>query len=296
MAEIINGKEISREIRSEITQRVTALEKKDIKPGLGAILAGDNPASHIYVRMKEKACSDMGIYTETIRFDTNVTLQTKIDSVHRFNDDDKIHGMLVQHPVPDGLDEGIVFNEIKPEKDVDGFHAVNAGKLLIGEEGFVPCTPLGILELLHRSGNSPGGKHVVIVGRSNIVGKPLMGLLIQKNNRANATVSLCHSRTADLSAITRQADILIAAIGLPEFIIGDMVKDNVVVIDVGQNRIDDDSSEKGYKLVGDVKFSEVEPKAKAITPVPGGVGPMTITMLLHNTTVSAEKMLKRLGR
>ena len=290
MPKIINGTEISKVMREEIASRVSKLSVKGITPGLGVILAGDDPASHVYVRMKEKACGAVGIYITTKRLQADVSQKTIVDLVNKYNNDEKIHGILIQHPLPDGIDESFVFSQVNPEKDVDGFHPVNAGKLLIGEEGFIPCTPLGIVEMLHRSGYSPEGKHVVIVGRSTIVGKPLAAFLMQKNKRTNATVTVCHSRTADLHAITRTADILIAAIGVPEFITADMVKSGVVVIDVGVNRVEDNSIEKGYRLVGDVKFDEVEKVAEAISPVPGGVGPMTITMLLHNTTLSAEKL------
>ncbi len=292
MAYIINGKEISEEIRSEIADRVRILKDKGVQPGLGVVLAGDDPGSQIYVRMKENACEKAGILAVTKRFDNSVSEQTILDTVSELHNDPKIHGILVQHPLPEGINEEKVFNHILPEKDADGFHPVNTGKLLIGEESFVPCTPLGILELLHRSGNPPSGKHVVIIGRSNIVGKPMASLLVQKNNRANATVTLCHSRTQDIEKITKMADIVIAAIGSPEFVTADMVKDGVVVIDVGMNRVEDSTREKGYRLAGDVKFDEVSEKASAITPVPGGVGPMTITMLLHNTTLSAEKSVE----
>ncbi|KPK91155.1 hypothetical protein AMJ80_07600 [bacterium SM23_31] len=294
MPKIISGTEISKVMREEIVSRVSELSRKGITPGLGVILAGDNPASHIYVRMKEKACEAVGIYTAIQRFSADVSQKTVVDLVNKYNNDEKIHGILIQHPLPDGIDESYVFGQVDPVKDVDGFHPVNEGKLLIGEEGFVSCTPLGILEMLHRSGYSPEGKHVVIVGRSTIVGKPLAALLMQKNKRANATVTVCHSRTADLRAITRTADILVAAIGVPEFITADMVKAGVVVIDVGTNRVEDSTTEKGYRLVGDVKFDEVKEIAEAISPVPGGVGPMTITMLLHNTTLSAEKTAEKL--
>lgn len=290
MPKIINGTEISKVMREEIASRVSKLSVKGITPGLGVILAGDDPASHVYVRMKEKACGAVGIYITTKRLQADVSQKTIVDLVNKYNNDEKIHGILIQHPLPDGINESFVFSQVNPEKDVDGFHPVNVGKLLIGEEGFIPCTPLGIVEMLHRSGYSPEGKHVVIVGRSTIVGKPLAAFLMQKNKRTNATVTVCHSRTADLHAITRTADILIAAIGVPEFVTADMVKSGVVVIDVGVNRVEDISTEKGYRLVGDVKFDEVEKVAEAISPVPGGVGPMTITMLLHNTTLSAEKL------
>lgn len=292
MAEIISGTEISNTIREEISDRVKILANKGVQPGLAVVLAGDDPASQVYVRMKEKACEKAAIYTRTTRFGTDVTQAGIINEVEKCNNDPKIHGILVQHPLPNGIDENEVFNRIDPAKDVDGFHPVNMGKLLLGESGFVPCTPLGIMELLHRSGNSPSGKHVVVIGRSAIVGKPMAALLIQKNDKANATVTICHSRTKNIPEIAKQADILIAAIGSPEFITADMVKEGAVVIDVGVNRVDDATKERGYRLAGDVKYDEVFEKVKAITPVPGGVGPMTITMLLHNTTFSAERLIK----
>lgn len=288
MAKIISGTEISNEIRSEISERVLKLSKRGITPGLGVILVGDDPASHVYVGMKEKACAAAGIYTTTQKFNAEITQKTVLECLENYNSDDSIHGILIQHPLPDGLDEPYIFSRIAPHKDIDGFHPANIGKLLLGQSGFVPCTPMGILEMLHRSGNHPEGKHVVIVGRSTIVGKPLAAMLMQKNNRANATVTVCHSRTNNLQTITKSADFLIAAIGSAEFITGKMVKKGVVVIDVGTNRVPDETKKNGYKLVGDVKFDEVTLIAKAISPVPKGVGPMTITMLLHNTTLSAE--------
>ena len=291
MAEIISGKEISYTIRKEISSRVKKLSAKGIVPGLAVILVGDDAASNVYVNMKEKACVNVGINSFVNRLSADISQNTVLDLVKGFNEDDKVHGILIQHPLPPSFDESYVFSQVDPRKDVDGFHPVNAGKLLIGEEGFVPCTPLGVVEMLHRSGNPPAGKHVVVVGRSSIVGKPLAVLLVQKNDRANATVTICHSRTKNLPEITKTADILIAAIGVPEFITADMVKKGAVVIDVGTNRVEDSSREKGYRLTGDVHFEEVKKIAKAISPVPFGVGPMTITMLLHNTTLSAEKTL-----
>ncbi len=288
MAKILNGTEISIIIREEIAQRVAKLSQQGITPGLGVILVGDDPASHIYVGMKEKACEKAGIYSRSQRLSADSSQDKVLQCLEEYNNDSNIHGILIQHPLPDGMDEPYIFCRIVPHKDVDGFHPVNVGKLLIGQEGFVPCTPLGVIEMLIRSGYSPEGKHVVIVGRSTIVGKPLAALLMQKNKRANATVTVCHSRTNNLHTITKSADILIAAIGVPGFITGDMVKEGAVVIDVGVNRVTDSTREKGYKIVGDVDFDEVEPIVEAISPVPKGVGPMTITMLLHNTTLSAE--------
>ena len=288
MAKILNGTEISVIIREEIAQRIAMLSQQGITPGLGVILVGDDPASQVYVGMKEKACAKAGIYTTTHKLSADTSQDKVLEFLEEYNNDSKIHGILIQHPLPDGMDEPYIFSRIDPHKDVDGFHPDNVGKLLIGQEGFVPCTPLGVIEMLIRSGYNPEGKHVVIVGRSTIVGKPLAALLMQKNSRANATVTVCHSRTNNLHTITKSADILIAAIGVPRFITGEMVKEGAVVIDVGVNRVTDSSNEKGYKIVGDVDFDEVEPIVEAISPVPKGVGPMTITMLLHNTTLSAE--------
>ncbi len=288
MAKILNGTEISVIIREEIAQRIARLSQQGITPGLGVILVGDDPASQVYVSMKEKACAKAGIYTSTQKLSVSGSQDKVLQCLEEYNNDSKTHGILIQHPLPDGMDEPYIFGRIVPHKDVDGFHPDNVGKLLIGQEGFVPCTPLGVIEMLIRSGYSPESKHVVIVGRSTIVGKPLAALLMQKNSRANATVTVCHSRTNNLHTITKSADILIAAIGVPGFITGDMVKEGAVVIDVGVNRVTDSTCERGYKIVGDVEFDEVEPIVEAISPVPKGVGPMTITMLLHNTTLSAE--------
>ncbi len=288
MAKILNGTEISVIIREEIAQRIARLSQQGITPGLGVILVGDDPASQVYVGMKEKACAKAGIYTSTQKLSVSSSQDKVLQCLEEYNNDSKTHGILIQHPLPDGMDESYIFGRIVPHKDVDGFHPDNVGKLLIGQEGFVPCTPLGVIEMLIRSGYSPESKHVVIVGRSTIVGKPLAALLMQKNSRANATVTVCHSRTNNLHTITKSADILIAAIGVPGFITGDMVKEGAVVIDVGVNRVTDSTCERGYKIVGDVEFDEVEPIVEAISPVPKGVGPMTITMLLHNTTLSAE--------
>ncbi len=292
MTKIIDGNELSKQIKSEIKERINVLKDKGLIPGLGVVLVGDDPASHVYVRMKEKDCEEVGIYTETKRLPKDTPQQEIIDIVDSFNSDEKFHGILVQHPLPGHMDEVEVFDRILPAKDVDGFHPFNVGKLLIGDNTFVACTPYGVMEMLTRSGYSPEGKHAVIVGRSTIVGKPLAALLVQKDKHANATVTICHSRTKDLGEITRTADILIAAIGSPRFIKADMVRDGAVVIDVGVNRIDDPSRKSGYRLVGDVDYEAVLDKVEAITPVPGGVGPMTRTMLLNNTTLSAENSLK----
>ncbi len=288
-AEIIDGKKIAQTIRAELAKEIEQLKAEhQITPGLAVVLVGENPASQVYIRMKNKACHDIGIYSEQHTLAVDTPEAELLQLVNDLNQNSKINGILVQLPLPDHIDEHKVLNAILPEKDVDGFHPVNMGKLLIGEKGFKPCTPYGVQKMLIYSGNDPAGKHVVVVGRSNIVGKPVASILMQKQKEANATVTVCHSRTKDLPAVTRQADILIAAMGVPEFITADMVSEHAVVIDVGVNRVDDPTSDKGYKLVGDVKFDEVSQKCKAISPVPGGVGPMTITMLLYNTVESAK--------
>ena len=289
--QIIDGNDIARKIRAELTQEIERLKaERGVTPGLATVLVGENPASQSYIRMKNKACRDLGLYSEQHTLPATVAEADLLDLLADLNRAAKIHGILVQLPLPDHIDEQKIISAILPEKDVDGFHPVNMGKLLIGLPGFRPCTPFGVQKMLTYSGIDPAGKHVVVVGRSNIVGKPIANMLLQKEKAANATVTVCHSRTADLPAITRQADILIAAIGQPEFITAEMVKAGAVVIDVGVNRVEDPSAPKGYRLVGDVKFDEVAPKCGAISPVPGGVGPMTITMLLYNTVESAKAM------
>jgi len=285
---IIDGKALGLKIREELKVKVDNLKKRDITPGLGAILVGENPASVVYVNMKKKACEQTGIYTITKNYPDNIDQEMLFDAIEEFNQDKKIDGILVQLPLPSHINEAETLRRILPEKDVDGFHPVSLGKLMLGEETFVPCTPLGIIELMKNYNLSPEGKNVVIVGRSNIVGKPLANLLIQKREWNNATVTVCHSRTKDLTEHTKRAETLIAAIGQPEMITGEMVSEGVIVIDVGVNRVSDPEAKKGYRLVGDVDFASVEPKASAITPVPGGVGPMTIAMLLSNTVKSAE--------
>jgi len=288
-AEIIDGKKIAETIRAELAEEITKLkEEHNVTPGLSVVLVGENPASQVYVSMKNKACHKIGIYSEQHTLPVETSEADLLKLVNELNQNEKINGILVQLPLPDHIDEHKVLNAIFPEKDVDGFHPVNIGKLLIGEEGFKPCTPYGVQKMLIYSDVKIEGANVVVVGRSNIVGKPVAAILMQKQEGANATVTICHSRTKDLPAVTREADILIAAIGRPEFITADMVNENAVVIDVGVNRVDDASKKRGYRLVGDVKFDEVSQKCKAISPVPGGVGPMTITMLLYNTVESAK--------
>ena len=259
-----------------------------IVPGLAVVLVGDNPASQVYVRNKQKSASEIGMNPMDIKFHQDVdsdTIESKLDELNR---DENVHGILVQLPLPDHLDEKSIIRRINPMKDVDGLHPENVGLLLAGTPRFVPATPAGIQELLIRTNNNPSGKHVVVCGRSDIVGKPISALLLQKDREANATVTICHTGTKDMGTFTRQADILIAAVGIPELITSDMVSDGVVVIDVGINRKPDLSRKSGYKLVGDVEYIGVSEKASAITPVPGGVGPMTIAMLLYNTMKAAN--------
>lgn len=291
-AKIINGKELAQTIRTEIAEEVRQLQQaKDITPGLAVILAGDNPASRIYVKFKERACEEAGIYSETITFDSSITEEKLIAEVERLNNDKKVHGILVQLPLPDHIYENHVINALDPDKDVDGFHPVNVGKMVIGkEDGFLPCTPYGIKTMLVRYGIETEGAHVVVVGRSNIVGKPAAIIMMQKATGANATVTVCHSRTRNLPEVIKQGDIVIAAMGRPEFITKEMIKPGATVIDVGVNRVDDPSAKKGYRLAGDVAYEEVKEIAGAITPVPGGVGPMTIAMLLANTVKAAKRL------
>lgn len=293
MPKIINGTKIAAEMRVEMKQQVEALAKSGIVPGLAVVLVGDNPASAVYVRMKKKACAELGIRSFSHELPKECSEKRLLNLIAKLNADDQVHGILIQLPLPRQIHEQRVLCAVDPGKDVDGFHPTNVGKMLSGDKTFLPCTPAGCRELLLRSGFDPAGKHVVIVGRSNIVGKPLAAILMQKAPGANATVTVCHSRTRHLAAITQQADILIAAIGVPRFVKARMVKPGAVVIDVGVNRVPDAATTTGYRLVGDVDFKAVSKKAKAITPVPGGVGPMTITMLLKNTIESAQSTGKR---
>ncbi len=288
-AKIIDGKQIAADIREELKEEVAALKENGVVPGLGVILVGDDPASQSYVSAKEKACENIGIYSDDNRLPADTTEEDLLALVNRMNNDPKINGILVQLPLPKHINESAVLLAVNPDKDVDGFHPMSVGKMMIGEETFVPCTPHGVVQMLIRSGVETSGAHVVVVGRSNIVGKPVANMLLQKKEGANATVTLCHTRTKDLGYHTRQADIIIAASGWPNTVTADMVKDGAVVIDVGVNRVEDASRERGYRLVGDVDFDAVKEKASMITPVPGGVGPMTITMLLYNTVVSAKR-------
>jgi methylenetetrahydrofolate dehydrogenase (NADP+)/methenyltetrahydrofolate cyclohydrolase len=287
-AQLIKGAEVSKQIREEITKEVEELkEKHGITPGLATILVGEDPGSKVYVGQKEKACNNLGIYSARTDLPADTSEADLLDLVKKLNDDPKIHGILCQLPLPKHVDATRVIYAIDPDKDVDCFHPVNVGKLMIGKGRFLPCTPNGIMELLKRYDVATEGKHVVVVGRSNIVGKPIANLMLQRSPGGNATVTLCHTGTKDLAAFTKMADILIVAIGQPKAITADMVKEGVVVIDVGVNRIGKTPEGKGI-LAGDVDFDSVQEKAAAITPVPGGVGPMTITMLMKNTVEAAK--------
>jgi len=288
-AKIIDGKAIAAQMREELKAQVSGLKKKGIAPGLGVILVGDDPASKSYVTAKEQACAEIGIYSDDNRLPASSSQQELMALVKKMNSDPKIHGILVQLPLPKHLNESEVLLAVDPKKDVDGFHPMNVGKMVVGEQTFLPCTPHGVIQLLIRSGVKIDGADVVIVGRSNIVGKPLANMLIQKSKNGNATVTVCHTRTKDLASHTRCADIVIAAAGKPNTITADMIKEGAVVIDVGVNRIPDSAKKSGFRLVGDVDFDAVKQKASLITPVPGGVGPMTITMLLYNTVDAAKR-------
>ncbi len=273
------------EMKSEIDELKT---HHNLVPGLAVVLIGDNPASLSYVKGKEKACAQVGILSREYKFDADYKEEQLLKLIRELNNDPSIHGILVQLPLPDHINEEKILYAIDPTKDVDGFHPVNIGKMMIGAPSFLPCTPHGIQQLLLRNNIEISGKHVVIVGRSNIVGKPLAMILVQKNPGANATVTMCHTRTKNMAEITKLADILVVAAGRPHTVNADMVKQGAVVIDVGVNRVEDKTKKRGYRLIGDVEFDEVSEKASAISPVPGGVGPMTITMLLHNTIQSAK--------
>lgn len=292
-AQIIDGKQVAADMRAELKAEVAELAKKGIVPGLAVVLVGEDPASKSYVTAKERACEELGIYSDDNRLAADTPQNELMALIDKLNKDPKINGILVQLPLPDGLNEAEVLLAIDPAKDVDGFHPVNVGKMVVGEKAFLPCTPHGVIQLLIRSGVKIEGAEVVIVGRSNIVGKPLANMLIQKNATGNATVTVCHTRTKDLAEHTKRADIVIAAAGRPDTVTADMIKDGVVVIDVGVNRVGEKPSKKDPNrmvaiLKGDVDFEAVKEKASLITPVPGGVGPMTITMLLYNTVESAK--------
>jgi methylenetetrahydrofolate dehydrogenase (NADP+)/methenyltetrahydrofolate cyclohydrolase len=288
-AKILDGKAIAQEFRAELKAKTAELKTRGIVPGLGVLLVGDDPASRSYVTAKEKACEETGLYSREIKLPATATHQEILDVVNAFNADDQIDGILVQLPLPDSSMEQSVIEAINPEKDVDGFHPINVGRMMLGLPAFLPCTPHGVLQILKRSGIKTSGAHVVVIGRSNIVGRPLVNLLSQKSELGDATVTMCHTRTKNMKKLTLQADIIVAAVGRPNTVTADMVKPGAVVIDVGVNRIEDASKKSGFRLAGDVDYTAVAEKASAITPVPGGVGPMTITMLLANTVESAVR-------
>jgi methylenetetrahydrofolate dehydrogenase (NADP+)/methenyltetrahydrofolate cyclohydrolase len=289
-AQLIDGKAIAASVRADVAEQVARLVEAGTTPGLAVMLVGADPASEVYVGMKSRACEAVGIRPVDVRLPADATQADVLEHLDRLNSDPTIHGILVQLPLPDQIDVAEVMLRIRPEKDVDGFHPINVGNMTSGDvNAFRPATPAGVQEMLRRIDWDPCGKHAVVVGRSNIVGRPMVSILSQKQPFANATVTLAHSRTRDLGSITRLADLLIVAVGRPESITADMVAEGAVVIDVGVNRVEDSSREKGYRLVGDVAFDEVREKASWITPVPGGVGPMTIAMLLKNTAAAAGR-------
>ena len=287
-ATIIDGTAIARQVLDEVAARMERLRASDIEPGLAVVLVGDNPSSVSYVRGKTKDAAAIGMRSETLRFPASITQDELLDEIARLNADSRWHGIIVQLPLPAHIDEKVATGAVAIEKDVDGLHPANVGRLFRGEPAFLSCTPHGVIQMLLRSGHDPAGKHVVVCGRSNLVGKPLAGLLMQKRRGGNATVTVCHTATPDLGLFTRQAEILIAVMGQPRAITADMVREGAVVIDVGVNAIPDATKKKGVRLVGDVDFDAVAGKAAAITPVPGGVGPMTRAMLMYNTVVAAS--------
>lgn len=289
MAKLINGTECAQQMREEMKRELALMkDEHNLVPGLAVVLVGDNPSSMSYVSMKEKTCAELGILSRKYKFEADYPEAELLKLIADLNRDPAIHGILVQVPLPDHIVEEKVLYAIDPDKDVDGFHPVNVGRMIIGDPGFLPCTPSGIQQLMIRSGIVIEKSHVVILGRSNIVGKPMAMILIQKKQGANATVTVCHTGTKNVADYTRQADILIVAAGRPHMVTADMIKEGCVVIDVGNNRIEDKTKKSGYRFIGDVDFEEVSKKAGAITPVPGGVGPMTITMLMYNTIKSAK--------
>lgn len=293
MAKILYCKEIAESIKQEIKLKTEKLiASKGIMPGLAILLVGDNPGSKVYVNSKERTCKELGFYSVVRREQEGFSEEEVLNVVNEWNNDSKIHGILVQLPLPRHIDEQKVIKAILPQKDVDGFHPENTGRLVIGLDSLLPCTPAGIMEVIKRERIETKGKHVVVVGRSNIVGKPISNLLYQKNENANAIVTICHTAAKDLKYYTRQADILIAAMGAPELITADYLKDGVVIIDVGYNRVEDASNPKGYRIAGDVHFESAKEKASIITPVPGGVGLMTIAMLMLNTYKAASGEIK----
>jgi methylenetetrahydrofolate dehydrogenase (NADP+)/methenyltetrahydrofolate cyclohydrolase len=293
-ANLIDGRAVARQLQSELVQRIAALKGSGIQPGLAFVRVGEDPASKVYVGRKEKTCAELGIFSETHVLPETATEAELLELLARLNADQRLHGILVQAPLPTHIRSAVVYTSVRPEKDVDGFHPVNVGKLMLGDTtGFLPCTPAGIRELLVRSQVPIGGAEVVVLGRGNIVGKPMAAMLCQKEKHANATVTICHSATRDIRSHCRRADILIAAIGVPEFVKADMVKPGAVVVDVGVNRVSDPAAKGGSRLVGDVEFAGVQPIAGKITPNPGGVGPMTIALLMQNTVRAAEIAARR---
>jgi methylenetetrahydrofolate dehydrogenase (NADP+)/methenyltetrahydrofolate cyclohydrolase len=290
MAKLIDGRTIAEKVYVDLRREIADLKAKGITPGLAVILVGDDPASRAYVRSKDKMCRELGLHSVKLELPAATTRTELLRRVEELNADSSIHGILVQSPPPEHIDEAAIVRALDPRKDVDGFHPENVAKLVLDDpKGFVPCTPLGVQRLLIESKININGAHVAVLGRSMIVGKPLALLLMQKNKNANATVTVVHSRSRDLAAITRSADIIVAAIGRAEFVKSDHVREGAVVIDVGINRVEDAATERGYRLVGDVAFEEVSKRASAITPVPGGVGPMTIAMLMSNTIKAARQ-------
>jgi methylenetetrahydrofolate dehydrogenase (NADP+)/methenyltetrahydrofolate cyclohydrolase len=292
-ANLIDGRFVAGQIQNELQQRIAALQTRGVQPGLAFVRVGEDPASKVYVGRKEKACAELGIASETHVLAENTSEAELLALLAKLNSNARLHGILVQAPLPKHIRQEIVYATVLPTKDVDGFHPVNVGKLMLGDEtGFQPCTPAGVRELLVRAEVKTAGAEVVILGRGNIVGKPMAAMLCQKGRAANATVTICHSATRDIKAHCRRADIIVAAMGVAEFLTADMVKSGVVVMDVGVNRVADPTSKTGTKLVGDVAFAEVQPIAGKITPNPGGVGPMTIAMLMQNTVRAAEMATK----
>jgi len=293
MDNLIDGRRIAATIHGETSARVAQLKEKGIVPGLVFIRVGEDPASRVYVGMKERKSQELGIASSTLVLDEQTTQEQLLEIIRQHNADPSIHGILVQAPLPGHIDETVIYSAVDPAKDVDGFHPVNVGKLMLHQPGgFLPCTPAGVHELLVRSEVKLEGAEVVVLGRGNIVGKPMAAILIQKAQHANATVTVCHSRSRDIADHCRRADIIIAALGVPQFVKADMVKEGAVIMDVGVNRIPDPSTKSGSRLVGDVDFDAIQPKAAAITPNPGGVGPMTIAMLMKNTVLAAEQQSK----
>ncbi len=288
---IIDGKEVAGKIREKLAEEIAELKAQGKTPGLAVVLVGEDPASQVYVGSKVRACEELGLYSQKWELPADTTQEQLVELIHKLNADDRIHGILVQSPPPAHIDEEAVILNIDPRKDVDGFHPANVAKLVLeDEEGFVPCTPLGCMELLKAYGIPTAGKHAVVIGRSMIVGKPMANLLVSK--KANATVTIAHSRTADLPGLCRTADIIVAAVGRPEMVNADYVKEGAVVLDVGINRIADSTRPRGYRIVGDVDYEAVKDKCSAITPVPGGVGPMTIAMLMANTVKACRQLTR----